>query len=581
SVTQGGGSATEVYFKEYKCNTPDTDSDGVVNRLDPDSDNDGCSDALEAGATTDTTANYQFTGTDANGNGLIDIVQKDAGDSINYTSTYKPYAVNNMVNACTDTDGDDVNNIKDLDDDNDGVLDAVEAPGCYYTSAGAAAPLSVSTSTVSTVKSAPVVKGANIPTLHDGVTASASASNHVIAINQSLTGANIYTIAYPTAVSLSAVEVIGGTANWGARTAAALYGSNDSTSWAPLMSAPLNTTTGTTKTFTVNQNAAQYRYYQVRGTAGNSATITNYEVRGILNASTYNASAHPKNTCTTDTDNDGIINTADLDSDGDGCSDAVEAKVAKRSGGPVMQPGGLKNGSNGNVTSEKNTSKAVVSGPYGNNGFANSVETSDESGMYNSTYTYAKATDGSPDIDCATFSEVLPFRLLKFTVRAANESVMLTWKTTNEVNNDYFEVERSADGAAWTVIGRVKAHNRPGVHRYVLRDAGPVKGEAYYRLKQRNFDGTYTYSKVEMVNKTPGVLLKLYPNPAYNYIMVTMAVLRPADITVWNVLGKNVTTRVIIKQMDAGKLNLYIEGLTSGIYIIKAKGKAAAFVKMD
>ena len=72
-----------------------------------------------------------------------------------------------------------------------------------------------------------------------------------------------------------------------------------------------------------------------------------------------------------DTDGDGFPNYMDTDSDGDGCSDAVEA---------------------GAVT---NLTTTTVAGPYGANGFANSLETVAESGVYIGTYTYSYATDPS------------------------------------------------------------------------------------------------------------------------------------------------------------------------------------------
>ena len=105
----------------------DTDGDGIPNSLDLDSDADGCSDALEAGATTNTTADYVFTGA-VGANGLVDTLETavDSG-TINYTSTYSAYAINGAINACTDTDDSDgVNDVFDLDDDNDGVLDTEE-----------------------------------------------------------------------------------------------------------------------------------------------------------------------------------------------------------------------------------------------------------------------------------------------------------------------------------------------------------------------------------------------------------------------------------------------------------------------
>ena len=65
--------------------------------------------------------------TDANTNGLLDQYEDGIKQvTINYTSTYSAYAINDAINACVDTDGDGVNDVFDLDDDNDGILDIDE-----------------------------------------------------------------------------------------------------------------------------------------------------------------------------------------------------------------------------------------------------------------------------------------------------------------------------------------------------------------------------------------------------------------------------------------------------------------------
>ena len=142
------GIASEFYFDinnaTYQAsNYPkadcsnDTDGDGILNHLDLDSDNDGCSDAIEAGVTTDATANFKYTfispSNDSNNNGLIDLKESATAGVINYTSSYDPFAISANLAACKDTDGDGVSDNVDLDDDNDGILDAVESPDCFYT----------------------------------------------------------------------------------------------------------------------------------------------------------------------------------------------------------------------------------------------------------------------------------------------------------------------------------------------------------------------------------------------------------------------------------------------------------------
>jgi large repetitive protein len=111
AATSSTGTVTTAMTSFQYCTVApflDTDNDGVVNSLDRDSDADGCSDALEAGATTNTTANFAFTGA-VGANGLIDTKETVVDNHvINYVSTYND-AKNNAVKACAvpiaDTEG--------------------------------------------------------------------------------------------------------------------------------------------------------------------------------------------------------------------------------------------------------------------------------------------------------------------------------------------------------------------------------------------------------------------------------------------------------------------------------------------
>ena len=112
----------------------DTDGDGIPNRLDLDSDGDACADAIEAGGSTTATSTSAYpSGTDANSNGLLNNYEGATSGTISYTSTYTEYALINTINMCTDSDVDGVSDFFDIDDDNDGVFDAVESPTCFFT----------------------------------------------------------------------------------------------------------------------------------------------------------------------------------------------------------------------------------------------------------------------------------------------------------------------------------------------------------------------------------------------------------------------------------------------------------------
>jgi hypothetical protein len=95
-------------------NCPDMDNDGQPDYLDLDSDGDGCSDAIEAGSSTTATSTSVFpTGTDTNGNGLLNVFEGTTAGTVNYNSTYTNYALTDTINACNDSDSDGIEELND------------------------------------------------------------------------------------------------------------------------------------------------------------------------------------------------------------------------------------------------------------------------------------------------------------------------------------------------------------------------------------------------------------------------------------------------------------------------------------
>lgn len=96
----------------------------------------------------------------------------------------------------------------------------------------------------------------------------------------------------------------------------------------------------------------------------------------------------------------------------------------------------------------------------------------------------------------------LPVELLYFDGRLnKNKKVDLTWATASEINNDYFNIERSQDGKNWETIDRVEgAGNSNQKLNYQTKDSNPYEGVSYYRLKQTDFDGSFEYSNIVSIN---------------------------------------------------------------------------------
>ena len=117
---------------------------------------------------------------------------------------------------------------------------------------------------------------------------------------------------------------------------------------------------------------------------------------------------------------------------------------------------------------------------------------------------------GSVDLSTAP----LPVELTSFVADASNEGVMIKWITESELNNDYFIVETSADAQNWYLVTKVNGQGtKPTESRYQIMDRTPFLGDSYYRLKQVDYDGKATYSKIVSV-KYGNSVLRVFPNPS-------------------------------------------------------------------
>ncbi|MCC7232634.1 MAG: T9SS type A sorting domain-containing protein [Bacteroidia bacterium] len=90
-----------------------------------------------------------------------------------------------------------------------------------------------------------------------------------------------------------------------------------------------------------------------------------------------------------------------------------------------------------------------------------------------------------------TTSTPLPIELKAFSVKKVNNTAVITWITSSEINNDYFSVERSSDGEHYMELVRVLgAGNSTQDIEYSYTDDAPASGDNYYRLTQTDYDGT-------------------------------------------------------------------------------------------
>lgn len=114
----------------------------------------------------------------------------------------------------------------------------------------------------------------------------------------------------------------------------------------------------------------------------------------------------------------------------------------------------------------------------------------------------------------------LPVRLIQFDGKSENKIPHLYWKTSSEINADYFEIERSVDARKWSTIGRVKAVGGvKSTKEYTYSDLYPTKENAYYRLKLVDLDGSFSLSRIVLISTDSNLEIILYPNPAHKNVV--------------------------------------------------------------
>jgi surface protein len=160
---------------------------------------------------------------------------------------------------------------------------------------------------------------------------------------------------------------------------------------------------------------------------------------------------------------------------------------------------------------------------------------------------------------------VLPIEFLDIKVQNTEGGKnQLTWRTASEKNNSHFDIERSTDGTTFHNIGQVKGNNKPSSYQFV--DNQPF-ATSYYRLRQIDNDGKETLSKIVSLSNTAKSLLKVYPNPATDVLMVefTKGISAADKATTFEII--NLFGQIILR----GPLNQSVDvaALPSGTYIVR------------
>jgi hypothetical protein len=174
----------------------------------------------------------------------------------------------------------------------------------------------------------------------------------------------------------------------------------------------------------------------------------------------------------------------------------------------------------------------------------------------------------------------LPVKLVSFEAHVCGSSNCLEWTTVSEIDNRLFEIERSTDGEIFYTIDSVLgAGNSTVAINYLCVDMTAEFSDTevmYYRLRQVDVDGKYTYSPIVSVSRQNSQTLIVYPNPVSSTLHIVSSSAFYGNISIYNTLG----SLVRVLDLATSATSIDVLSLPSGLYIIKTGERYVHFSKL-
>jgi hypothetical protein len=184
------------------------------------------------------------------------------------------------------------------------------------------------------------------------------------------------------------------------------------------------------------------------------------------------------------------------------------------------------------------------------------------SGMFNGTFTNGEVEDYQAP------ATILPVTFGNVTAEAKNCNIYVAFDYLSQQNNKEFDIETSTNGVAWKTVAVLGNTGNAGPNKYSFIHTSPKTGSNYYRIKQVDMDGRFSYSKTVVANSNCDGKQNIvsYPNPVFNLLTVVLPIMsNKTELRVTDAAGKILLTKVA----TSGINTIDMQRLTPGSYMVQ------------
>ncbi|TAH38849.1 MAG: hypothetical protein EYC69_14285 [Bacteroidetes bacterium] len=180
-------------------------------------------------------------------------------------------------------------------------------------------------------------------------------------------------------------------------------------------------------------------------------------------------------------------------------------------------------------------------------------------------------------------SVLLPIELLVFEATCVEDAVSLHWQTATEVNNDFFNIQKSTDGQQWETISQVDgAGNSSHILDYIFNDYQINTVSTYYKLTQTDFDGKSGESqiiKIKPCQVSPGTSATLVQSIyGKTELLVNSAIAAEYKLSICTLLGSELQSYSVHVPFGESIIPINTSGLSESIYLIRLSGINEDFI---